>query len=79
MLISKMNYEHALKVGVEGISFGPGKYGEFSAAPTVDLTMARVDLNKRQESQDTKSLTRARYLLFPPLVMEPLSPLVCSA
>ena len=35
-----MNYEYALK-------FGPGKYGEFSAALTVDLTMACVDLNKR--------------------------------
>ena len=47
MLIPKMNYEHALKVGFEGIEFGPGKYGEFSAIPTEDLTMARVDLNKR--------------------------------
>ena len=43
MLIPKMNYEHTLKVGFEGNKFGPGKYGEFSAAPTVDLTMARVD------------------------------------
>ena len=38
-----MNYEHAF----EGIKSGPVKYGEFSADPTVDLTMAREDLNKR--------------------------------
>ena len=42
-----MNFEYALKVGFEGMKFGPGRYGEFSAAPTVDLTMARMDLNRR--------------------------------
>ena len=47
MLIPEINYEYALEVGFEGIKFGPGKYGEFSAAPTVDLTMASTDLNKR--------------------------------
>ena len=46
MLIPKMNYEHGLKVGFEGIKFGSGKYREFSAASTVDLTIVRVDLNK---------------------------------
>ena len=45
---SKNNYVHALKVGFEGIKFGPGKYGELSAALTVYLTMACVDLNKRR-------------------------------
>ena len=43
MLIPKMNYEHALQVGFEGIKFGPGKYMEFSASPTIDITMARMD------------------------------------
>ena len=42
-----MNDEHVLKGAFEGIKFGPGKYGEFSAAPTVDPTMAHVHLNKR--------------------------------
>ena len=32
-----MNDEHFLKGAFEGITFGPVKYGEFSAAPTVDL------------------------------------------
>ena len=46
MLIQKMNYGYALKAGFESVTFGRGKYGEFSAAPMVDLTMARVELNK---------------------------------
>ena len=46
-LIPKMNYEHALKVVFEGIEFEPSKHWEFSAASTADLTMARLDLNKR--------------------------------
>ena len=32
---------------LKALNFGPGKYGEFSAAPTVDPTMAHVHLNKR--------------------------------
>ena len=35
---TKMKYVHALKVVYEGIELGPGKYGEFSAPPTIDLT-----------------------------------------
>ena len=37
-----MNDEHVLKGAFEGIKFGHGKYGELSAAQTVDPTMACV-------------------------------------
>ena len=47
MLIPKMKHEHVLKVGFEDIKFGPGKCWEFSAALSVDLPMASMDLNKR--------------------------------
>ena len=42
-----MNDKNVLKVAFESFKFGPGKYGEFSAAPTVDPTMATVHFNKR--------------------------------
>ena len=45
-LIKKMNKEHILKVAFEGLTFRPGKYRQFSAALTVDPTMASVHLNK---------------------------------
>ena len=35
------------KLVLKVLTLGPGKYAEFSSAPTVDLTMARVELNKR--------------------------------
>ena len=48
----KMNVEHLsiciLKGVFDGYEVGPCKYGEFSAAPTVDPTVARVLLNKRR-------------------------------
>ena len=40
-----MNDEHVLKVVCEGITFRPDKYGEFSAAPTVHPTVARMHLS----------------------------------
>ena len=54
---TKMKYVHALKVVYEGIELGPGKYGEFSAPPTVDLTYViwRQFIGKKQcMSQQTK-------------------------
>ena len=42
-----MNDQPVLKGAFEGIKFGPGKYGEFSAAPTVDPAVKPVLSNKR--------------------------------
>ena len=42
----KVNDEHVLKGAFESIKFGTSRH--FSAAPTVDPTVARVHLNKRQ-------------------------------
>ena len=37
-----MNDGHVLKGAFEGIWFGLSKYGEFSAPPTADPTMAHM-------------------------------------
>ena len=43
-----MKDEHVLKGAFQGIKFGPTKFGQFSAAPTVDPTMARVHSKGKQ-------------------------------
>ena len=37
-----MKEEHVLKDAFEGIKLGPGKYRQFSAAPTVNPTIAHM-------------------------------------
>ena len=46
-----------LKGAFESVKFGPGEYGEFSAASTVDLTMAPVHINKRHVREENKRCT----------------------
>ena len=41
-MIPKINDEQVLKGAFEGIKFGPGKCGEFTAAQREDSTMARM-------------------------------------
>ena len=47
-----MNDEPVLKGDFGGIKFGPDKYGELSAAPTVHPTMACVHLHRRHVQDD---------------------------
>ena len=60
MLIPNMNDEHALKSASQYIEFGPGKYGQYFAAPIVDPTMACLHFapvtkeNKRCTSQHAR-------------------------
>ena len=49
-----MNNEHTMKGLFEGIIFQPGKYGEFSAAATVEQTVAHVDFNTGLFSSEGK-------------------------
>ena len=51
-LIPKIYGEYAFKDAFEGTKFGSGKHREFSAAPTVDPTVAPVHLNKRHVRDD---------------------------
>ena len=44
MLISKMNFEHALEVSFEGIEFGLGKYGFLFCCSNSRPKNACVDL-----------------------------------
>ena len=45
-----MNDEHVLKGAFEGIKFGPYKDGQFSAASTVDLTMACMHFDSGKQT-----------------------------
>ena len=44
---NRMNDAHGLKGAFKRFKFGPDKHKEFSAAPTVDPTVACIHLNKR--------------------------------
>ena len=66
MLIPEIYGEYAFKGAFEGTKFGSGKHREFSAAPTVDPTVAPVHLNRRHVrdvapvSKDNKRCTSQR-------------------